>query len=203
VANRRTPTRQAGTCRRYLLAIAVLLLVATLVHRERFHDDLFGWFWLVTYVVVPPVLGLAVAGELRAARRAGAAARPAPGRRCRRRCAACSRCTALVLVPVSVSLALGRGEPWPWPLTPLTSMALGAFVVGFGVAAAHSAWSNDLARFQGAAVAYAALGALELVALSIFGDALDAGAAGVAAYAAFLARAVVAGLAGLAAYPTS
>ena len=39
-----------------VFVIACLLLVATLIHLERFHHDLFGRFWLVAYVAVPPVL---------------------------------------------------------------------------------------------------------------------------------------------------
>jgi hypothetical protein len=55
---------------------------------------------------------------------------------------------------------------WPWDLTPLTARAIGAFVAGFGASALHAVAANDLARFDGAALAYAALGALELVAVA-------------------------------------
>ena len=42
--------------------IAVLLLVATIIHEDRFHDDLFGWFWKAAYLVAPIAIAAAVAG---------------------------------------------------------------------------------------------------------------------------------------------
>ena len=40
-----------------VFVIAVLLLVATLVHLDRFDlDSVFGWFWLIVYVAVVPLL---------------------------------------------------------------------------------------------------------------------------------------------------
>ena len=75
-------------------------------------------------------------------------------------------------------------EVWPWALTPLTSEAVGAFLLGFGVAALGAMWENDLDRLQGSARAYAALGGLELAALAIHSDDLTASGLGTAAYAA-------------------
>ena len=46
--------------------IAILLLVATIVHEDRFHHDVFGWFWKVAYLVAPIAIGVAVARQLRA-----------------------------------------------------------------------------------------------------------------------------------------
>ena len=58
-------------------------------------------------------------------------------------------------------------ELWPWALTPLTARVVGAFVAGFGASALHAVAANDLPRFEGAALAYSALGALELMALAL------------------------------------
>ena len=63
---------------------------------------------------------------------------------------------------------------WPWPLTPLTGRAIGAFLCGFGVAAAFAVRENDLDRLYGSALAWATLGALELLAVALHGDDLTA-----------------------------
>jgi hypothetical protein len=38
------------------LAVAIPLLVATLLHLDKFHRDLFGYFWVAAYAVAAPVL---------------------------------------------------------------------------------------------------------------------------------------------------
>ena len=76
------------------------------------------------------------------------------------------------------------GDLWPWALTPLTARAVSAFLIGFAAAAAYAAWDNRLERFAGAAYAYAALGALELLAAAVFSGDFDGGA-GTALYVGF------------------
>ena len=101
--------------------IAVLLLAATLIHLDKFDlDSLFGWFWLVVYCAVPPVLAVllwrrrrpAGAGAAGCARSRGAARRAAcaGGRDGRRSASPCRR-------------ALEAETLWPWTLTPLTARA--------------------------------------------------------------------------------
>ena len=83
---------------------------------------------------------------------------------------------ALMLFAGVALFALGdeAADLWPWPLTPLTARAVGAFMAGFGVAAAFAVRDDDLARLRGCALAYAALGALELAAVAIYSDDVDA-----------------------------
>ncbi len=73
---------------------------------------------------------------------------------------------------------------------------MGAFLIGFAVAAAFAAVDNRIERFRGAAYAYATLGALELLAAAIFSEDFDAGES--ALYVAFVATVLLVGLAGLA-----
>jgi len=173
--------------------IAVLLLVATLVHFDRFHRDLFGWFWLSAYIAVPPLLLAAAARQLRAARGA-----PAPrGRALPAGLRLVLVVQALALTGVGVALFVSPGSAgslWPWTLTPLTARAVGAFCVGFGAAAAQAVWENDVPRLAGSALAYAALGALELVALARYPGELDGSGARGAVYVAFAATVLVTGV---------
>jgi hypothetical protein len=174
--------------------IAVLLLVATLIHLDKFDlDSIFGWFWLVVYCTVPPALAAMVWAQ---ARRAAAPAAPGPPIPAALRAALVLQ--ALVMGAIGAAMFIDpstAGDLWPWALTPLTARAVSAFLIGFAAAAAYAAADNRLARFAGAAHAYAALGALELLAAGIFGDDLDGGAR-TTLYVAFTASVLAVGAAG-------
>jgi hypothetical protein len=183
-----------------VLLIACLLLVATLIHLERFHHDLFGRFWLAAYVVVPPVLlfclwrqlSMPAANEHAAAR---ASPMPLPGV-----LRGLLVLQAIVMLAVGAVLYVSPGSAdsiWPWQLTPLTARAIGAFVFGFGAAAADAVVENQLERFRGAALAYAVLGALELVAALRYTDDFTGATAREAIYLVFVATVLLAGLYGL------
>jgi hypothetical protein len=146
-------------------SIAVLLLIATLIHWDRFHDDLFGWFWRAAYLTVPVTLAVVTPRALRAARAAGHPPRwPLPD--LLRAPLALQGVVMLVLGLYLFIAPTSADALWPWDLTPLTARAIGAFVAGFGASALHAVVANDLVRFDGAALAYAALGALELLAVA-------------------------------------
>src|SRR5437588_4726686 len=57
------------------LTVAVLLLIATYLHFDKFHSDLFGNFWFAAYSIAAPVLIY-----LLAASRAGGGEAPGPPR---------------------------------------------------------------------------------------------------------------------------
>jgi hypothetical protein len=175
--------------------IAVLLLVATIIHDDRFHDDLFGWFWKTAYVLAPVAIAAAITLQLR---------RPADGGR-RARVPLPWALRALLAVQGAVMLAVAlylfvapdsADALWPWNLTPLTARAIGAFVAGFGASALHAAIVDDLPSFEGAALAYAVLGALELVTLARYTGDLTGADLDSLMYAMFLVTVLVAGLAG-------
>ncbi len=177
-----------------VLTIAVLLLVATLIHEDRFDmDGVFGVFWLVAYIVVPPMLLIALWRQLRV-----------PGADESLRVPLSRTLRALVGLQGLVMLGIGiwlfaapvdASDVWPWSLTPLNARVIGAFVIGFGVSAAHAAWENDLYRFEGSALAYTALGVLELVALVRHNADLTGGSTDTWLYVAFLVSVVIAGAA--------
>jgi hypothetical protein len=160
-----------------VFTIAALLLVATLTHLDKFDlDSVFGWFWTIVYVLVTPLLVGLVVREQRLDPAVVEPGRPIP-----------LWLRALLSLQAAIMLALGvalmlapedAASLWPWTLTPLTGRAIGAFLIGFGVAAVFAVRDDDVRRLHGAALAYAALGALELVAAALHSEDLGEGADG-------------------------
>jgi hypothetical protein len=146
--------------------IALLLLLITLIHIDRFDlDSLFGVFWVVAYALVPVLLAWALADqgatrgeELRRARRL-----PVPLRRA-------LLVEGIVMLGAGLLLLVAPAaadDIWPWELSPLTSRAIGSFLLGIGLAALIGVREDDPVSFRGAALAYGALGLLELLALNL------------------------------------
>jgi hypothetical protein len=185
----------ARTAMPAVATIAALLLATTLIHLDKFDlDSLFGWFWLVVYCLVTPLLAWLIARQVRAAGPVARGLSPLPGA-VRAALAVLAVCfagfgVALYAAPTDVASA------WPWALTPLTGRAIASFLIGFAVAGCFAIWENDAARLRGAAYAFATLAALELLATAIFSDDLTASGAGVAAYVAFWAASFALGVAG-------
>jgi hypothetical protein len=178
-----------------VVVIAVLLLVATLLHLDKFHKhSVFGWFWIVAYVLVPPALAAALWRQLRAPSVPTPAVLPlAPALR------AVLVAEGLVLAGVGVTLFAvpdTADSLWAWPLTPLTARAIGAFLAGFGAAALQAAREADITSLRGSAYAYATLGLLELIAVLRYPHELDGSGARGVAYVAFAAVVLATGLAG-------
>ncbi len=183
-----------------VLVFAVLTLLATLLHLDRFHFSAPGlvarfaaWFWLAIYLVVPVALAVVVARQQRG-----------PGEDPVRRARAPAGLVVVVAVQGVVLLATGvvlflapgtAATLWPWPLTPLTARMVAAWLVAFGVAAALAVAERDLERLSVAAVGYVVVGVLQLVALARFGDAVRTGPAA-AAYVVFVVSVLTAGVVG-------
>jgi len=101
------------------------------------------------------------------------------------------------MLTVGVALFVAPADAdalWPWTLTPLTARAVGAFLIGFGVAAVHAVVENDLLRFEGAALAYGALGLLELIALAVHSSDLTGASVDTWIYVGFLASVAAVGI---------
>jgi hypothetical protein len=161
-----------------VLVFTTLTLVATLLHLDRFHlaspalvTRAAAWTWLAVYAVVPPVMAVILARQLRVG---GGdpprAARLAPALR--------------VIVGLQGGIMLGMGivlfvapqaaaPAWPWMLTPLTARATGAWLVGLGVAAVHVVAEDDPTRVRPAMAGFAVLGALQLVALARYAGSVN------------------------------
>jgi hypothetical protein len=144
--------------------IAVLLLVVTLYHLDRFDlDSLFGIFWLVAYAVVPALLAWALTDQFR---RPGDDARRGPVLpEALRRALVIEGVAMLGTAGVLLFSAGLADDLWPWALSPLTSRAIGSFIAGIGIAALIAARDDDPVSFRGAALAYTVLGLLQLLAV--------------------------------------
>jgi hypothetical protein len=161
-----------------VLAFTALMLLATLLHLDRFQFDSpnlvargVTWAWLAIYVGVPPAALVLLFRQLRV-----------PGGE-PPRVALLPAWVRLVLavhgaimLTLGVVLLLAPGTSavlWPWMLTPLTARAVGAWLVGLGVAAAAAYWENDFVRVRVGFITYALLAALQFVTLARYPGALD------------------------------
>jgi hypothetical protein len=173
---------------------AVLLLLATLLHLDKFHDDLYGYFWIGAYCMAAPALLVLVWTSERLAPQ-----KPAGGPELPPALRALLAAHAVAFLAFGAALIVGpvdNASIWPWELTPLTARAIAAFLLGFAVAAALAVRESTLPALAVAARAYCALGALELLAAAVHSDDFHSGA-GLAAFSLFFASVLAAGAWGL------
>ena len=176
-----------------------LTLVATLLHFGKFHFSSpiasaqgAAWFWLAIYVGVPVVMLLIGWLQIRT-----------PGGDPPRGPAAATWMRALVLGQGVGMLAFGVGlfaipdiiaPSWPWTLTTLTARAIGAWLIGIGVAALHANRENDVSRIRPLAGGYTAFALLELVAIARYTGNVNWSAPAAWVYLAFLLSVLPVGL---------
>jgi hypothetical protein len=176
--------------------IALLLLVITLVHIDRFDlDSLFGIFWVVAYALVPAALAWALVEQ-----RASTGDEPRRPRRLPGLLRGALIVEAVVLVLAGLLLLIAPGaadDVWPWTLSPLTSRAIGSFLFGIGISALIAVRDDDPVSFRGAAMAYTALGLLELLALNLHIPDLGDRPAATTLYAIFWVAVILTGGYGL------
>jgi hypothetical protein len=153
---------------------ALLVLGATALHFDRFHQGRpITWAWIAIYIAVPVLLAFF---GLREARRKGH--RLVRTARMPLWALVLLGTQAAVMVPLGVALFAAPETfdmVWPWPLTPLTGRVVGAWLVGLGLGAAHSALERDWLRARPAAATAMLFGALELVALARYSETVDWG----------------------------
>ena len=157
-----------------VLVFVLAQLAATLLHLDRFHLAAAGlvprfaaWAWLAVYVAVPVAMLAVLPAQVRAA---GPPGPPPAGRSLGRALRAVLAVQAGALLTAgAVLFAVPAGRAlWPWALTPLTARSIASWLLALGVAAVLVAADGDLHRLRPAAVTYAVLGALQLVALLRF-----------------------------------
>ncbi|MGQ0668537.1 MAG: hypothetical protein ACT4PO_02500 [Actinomycetota bacterium] len=185
-----------------VLTFTVLTEIATLLHLDKFH---FGepfiwagaaaWVWILIYTCVPIALIVLLIGQLRT-----------PGVDPPRTAPIPSVAVWVLRVQSAILLIFGAvlflaperaGAFWPWALTPLTGQAVGAWLLGVGVGAMHASIEADLVRIRPGLVAFAILGAFELIALARYSADVDWSKPSAWYYLAFLVSILAAGVLGL------
>jgi hypothetical protein len=155
-----------------ILVAGTLILVATLVHIERFAmDTARGWIWVVLYAGLPP--GVLV---LLALQRREAGADPPVRRPIDRWAAICFAAAAAALLIAGAALftvpATTAGW-WPWPLTELTARMIGAWLAAIGVTLVAVLLEGDWTRVRAAMVYLAAVAAADLATLARYPGAVE------------------------------
>ena len=172
-----------------VLFIAVVLLVVTLIHLDKFHmDRLFGIFWLCAYIVAPLLLLYAIARQR--------AADPGPvGPSLPPLLRALLAVEGIVMLGVGALMLLApdsAADIWPWTLTPLTSRALGTFILAVALVALIVV-RDDRFPVRGLPTALIVLGVLQLLAVALHEEDLAGDDLACGIYIAFLALVVVTG----------
>ena len=153
----------------------VFILVATLMHNDRFHltdgplaARVAGWSWLIVYIAFPAVVAVLIIMQIRS--RGGD---PPVTRPMSRLLVVALAVQGAVLLATGVALwavPLRMSDAWPWALTPLTGRAIGSWALALGFAALYAITERDLPRLRPAAITYFVFAVLELSALARFAD---------------------------------
>ena len=172
--------------------------MATLLHLGLFHlggqfataTRVVTWAWIAIYIVVPLLMVIILAVQLRTPGGDPPRSVPLPGWVC-----GLLAVQAVVLLGLGVALfaAPGQAAWWPWTLTPLLAQATGAWLIGFGVAAAHQLAERDARRLLPASFSCVLLAVLQFIALARYPGRFEWSSAAGVIYLAFLVMMLVTG----------
>ena len=196
---RRRPWAEVRVGIGIVLVFSTMILVATLLHLERFHFGaanggiarLAAWVFLAVYVFVPtvgtwlfvreqrmagpqPPGGLAMPGWFKVAIGAQGGIMAGFG-------------AALFVAPWVLAPA------WPWPLTSLTAQTVGSWLVPIGLGNLVVLVEGDLRRARVPALTSVAYGLLQLGALARYSDQVQWHEVGAWIWVALLVNAIVTG----------
>lgn len=153
------------------LVFATLVLIATFLHFDRFHEDHpIMVAWVGIYIIVPPIIGLFAARAALAPGSDPPRVAPLP------RWARAAILVQTPMLPLGAALYLVPEDVdgvWPWPLTPLTARVVAAFLIGLGLGAAHSLIEGDWLRLRPAAATAALFGLLQLLNVTRYSGTFD------------------------------
>jgi hypothetical protein len=183
-----------------VFVFTTLTLFATLLHLDLFHfgaqhsvaTQAVTWAWMAIYLAVPVLMVVITVRQRRG-----------PGKDPPRtqRLPSWVRLALLALVLIFGIVGLGlflapeaTATWWPWQLTPLTSRAVGAWLISLAVAAGHSLIENGVARIRPLGATAAVFSVLEGVALIRYGGELDWSSLPAIGYVAVLASLLVLGI---------
>jgi hypothetical protein len=167
-----------------------LTLVVSLVHLHKLHLHnvppsalVVASVWLAIYALVPVLMAIGwIVQHQQPSSVPPRSGLPVP-----------IRVTLLVLAGLllgaglAMLVALGWAHrAWPWTLTPITRGAVGAWLIGLGVAAGHAWLIDDKPSLRPLGLTGVAFGLLQAVALARYGTELDWTSTSADAYVAIL-----------------
>lgn len=168
-----------------------LTFIVTLIHLDKFHFDAAEavtvagtWLWLAVYALVPVWMSVLLVMQAREPGQDGP--RTAPLARWQ---TALTAAVSAVMLVVGALLVVAPDEVkgmWPWELTPLTARAIGAWLIGLGVASGHAAREADAERVRPLTAASIVFVALQAIALLRYGDEVEWASISAVAYLAVL-----------------
>ena len=178
-----------------------LTLIATLLHLDKFHlnSPIFSamvaaYLWLAIYIAVPIALLILLIYQIRL-----------QGSTPKRKATLYTGMRLVLVAQGLIMLVTGlilflfpatASTFWPWALTPLTSRAIGAWLIGIGVIALHMSWENDHQRNRIAYISYAALGILQALSLVRYAGEINWSTTGSWIYLFFIISIIPTGLYG-------
>ncbi|MDQ0633733.1 thioredoxin reductase [Arthrobacter pascens] len=165
-----------------VFVFTTLTFGVTLFHLDRFHlspdaatlAQVATWAWLAIYAIVPVAMLIISRIQIRSLRpapksvTAGRPVLPVALRLLLIGIAAVLLLYGVALLAVPVPAATW----WPWQLSELTARAIGAWLVGLGLAAAQGQLSRDLRTVRPVALTSVAFVILQALALLRYGNAL-------------------------------
>lgn len=186
-----------------VLLFTSVTFVVTLLHLDKFHLNsenpitvMVTWAWILVYAIVPFLMAVIYVQQMRSGGENPPRQHPLP-------------LWMKLMLGGQALLMLGLGVGmfflpevfaplWAWELTPLTARAIAAWLLGLGIAAAHSVLEDDWVRLRPAVVSYALYGILQVINLLRYPSAagLDWASAKTWAYVAFIASILLVGVVG-------
>jgi hypothetical protein len=192
LAARRRDWENARVAVPAVITFTGLTFVVTLIHIDKFHFDapeagtVAGtWLWLAVYAIVPVAMAVLMVVQARAP--GHDAPRTAPLERWQ--VASMAAVSAVMLVVGALLLVTPDQVKgiWPWGLTPLTARAVGAWLIGLGIATGHAVREADAVRVYPLMAGSMVFVALQAIALIRYGDEMDWASVDGVVYVALLA----------------
>jgi hypothetical protein len=178
-----------------------LTLIATLLHVDKFHLNspvvsamVAAYLWLAIYTAVPIAMLILLIYQIRLQ---GFTPKRKATLHTWMRLILGAQGTIMLVTGIILFLSPATVSTfWPWALTPLTSRAIGAWLIGIGVIALHMTWENDHRRNRIAYISYATLGILQVVSLVRYVGEINWSTAGSWIYLLFVISIIPLGLYG-------
>jgi len=179
-----------------------LTLIATLLHLDKFHLNsppifsamVAAYLWLAIYIAVPIAMLILLIYQIRLQ---GLTPKRKTTLYTWMRLVLAAQGTIMLVTGITLFLSPATASTfWPWALTPLTSLAIGAWLIGIGVIALHMTWENDHRRNRIAYISYAMLGIFQVVSLVRYAGEVSWSTAGSWIYLLFVISIIPMGLYG-------